>query len=52
MEMELKLDMELKLKEQEVKMKDQENREIRELLNKGKARPSQTVDSNGVITLE
>ena len=35
-----------------LKLKEQENREIMELLNKDKARPSQTVDSNGVITIE
>ena len=40
------------LRERELKLKEQENREIMELLNKDKARPSQTVDSNGVITLE
>ena len=40
------------LRERELKLKEQENREIMELLNKDKARPSPTVDSNGVITLE
>ena len=40
------------LRERELKLKEQDNRELMELLNKDKARPSQTVDSNGVITLE